>query len=210
MRRSQKIAINVLPLLIVGCICVGCRAPEWCAYRSLRCVPSTADASGRTYWDNCSAGQMPVASPDEMDSQKSKEAIQGQESKQGAHSTESNDAIIAAVPIRLAAFSQSAVVIDKSKQQDPLRLPAEFPGAETPPISLPRLKADGTKLDTKTQQENILKLFPDLPPLPYEADALPDDSRAAMGLEEFHRIARENHPGLRAAAGWARGRCRRC
>ncbi len=200
MRRHQKIAINVLPLLIVGCICVGCRTPEWCAYRSLRCVPSTADASGRNYWDNCSAGQMPVASPNEIDSQKTKEAIQGQESKYGAHATQSTDAIIAAAPIRLAAFSQSAVVNDKSKQQDPLRLPAEFPGAETPPISLPRLKADGTKLDTKTQQENILKLFPDLPPLPYEADALPDDSRAAMGLEEFHRIARENHPGLRAAA----------
>ena len=200
MRRHQKIAINVLPLLILGCICVGCRTPEWCAYRSLRCVPSTADASGRTYWDNCSAGQIPVVSPNEIDSQKTNEAIQGQESKRGAHATKSTDAIIAAVPIQLAAFSQSAVVNDKSKQQDPLRLPAEFPGAETPPISLPRLKADGTKLDTKTQQENILKLFPELPPLPYEADALPDDSRAAMGLEEFHRIARENHPGLRAAA----------
>lgn len=200
MRRHQKIAINVLPLLIVGCICVGCRTPEWCAYRSLRCVPSTADASGRNYWDNCSAGQMPVASPNAIDSQKTKEAIQGQESKRGAHATQSTDAIIAAVPIQLAAFSQSAVVNDKSKQQDPLRLPAEFPGAETPPISLPRFNADGTKIDAKTQLENILKLCPDLPPLPYEADALPDDSRAVMGLEEFHRIARENHPGLRAAA----------
>ncbi len=184
---------------------MGCRMPETCAYRSLRCVSNTADASSRAYWEQCTADSMPVAPPNEIDSQNRKDAIRGQESNQGSDatksdSTESNDSIIEAVPIRLASYSQSAVVNEKPKQQDPLRLPAEFPGAETPPISLPRLNADGTKLDAKTQQENILKLFPDLPPLPYESDALPDDSRAVMGLEEFHRIARENHPGLRAAA----------
>ena len=200
MRRRQRIAIKAWPLLIVGCICVGCRCPDWWAYRSLHCVPNSADASGRSYWERCSQRNATPSSPKEPDSQNSKVQGQGQNSNQVEQAIEGCEAIVAADPIRLASFSQSDAANDKPKQQDPLRLPAEFPGAETPPVSLPRLNPDGTKLDAKTQQENILRLFPVLPALPYEPDALPDDSLSAMGLEEFHRIARENHPGLRAAA----------
>lgn len=80
---------------------------------------------------------------------------------------------------------------------DPLRLPAELPGANTPPLVVP----DAKNQDSKIYREQIRGLFPYLPPVHRDPNALPDAAIAGLvGLESLHQIARANHPGLRAAA----------
>ena len=82
-------------------------------------------------------------------------------------------------------------------KNDPLRLPAELPGANTPPLVVP----DAKNQDSKIYREQIRGLFPDLPPVNRDPSALPDATTAGIvGLESLHQIARANHPGLRAAA----------
>lgn len=82
-------------------------------------------------------------------------------------------------------------------QQDPLRLPAELPGANTPPLVVP----DAKNQDSKIYREQVRGLFPDLPPVYRDPTSLPDAATAGIvGLESLHQIARANHPGLRAAA----------
>lgn len=80
---------------------------------------------------------------------------------------------------------------------DPLRLPSELPGANTPPLVVPDAKSQ----DSKQYREQIRGLFPGLPPVDRDPSALPDATTAGIvGLESLHQIARANHPGLRAAA----------
>jgi|GEM_PF-263196 len=80
---------------------------------------------------------------------------------------------------------------------DSLRLPSELPGANTPPLVVPDAKSQ----DSKQHREQIRGLFPDLPPVDRDPNALPDAAIAGIvGLESLHQIARANHPGLRAAA----------
>ena len=82
-------------------------------------------------------------------------------------------------------------------KNDPLRLPAELPGANTPPLVVP----DAKNQDSKIYREQIRGLFPDLPPVNRDPSALPDATTAGIvGLESLHQIARANPPGLRAAA----------
>ena len=104
------------------------------------------------------------------------------------------------------ALSPSLTALrDESENQfeqgdSPLKLPKELPGAATPLIRLPRNDSDGRTLDSAQQKENILKLYGEFPALPLEPFALPDAANGLIGLEELQHIARENHPGLRAAA----------
>lgn len=200
MRRNKLKASFVLPILLATTF-PGCRCPDWWAYRSLRCIPETGDASSHEYWQQCKDLQgatepapvvaTPVSFPKEI----------APASPEQGHQKQPAEGTIATAPtIRLA--SHVAVPAAKVQQptQDPLRLPPELPGAETPPLSIPRVNADGSKVDAEDQKANILKLFPELTPLPIELEATPDASIVGYGLEELHRLARENHPGLRAAA----------
>ncbi len=197
MMRPRHRASICLPLLLL-CGFVGCRAPNWMAYRSLGSVPCASDASSRTYFDAC-ANEVRA-----MDLEKS-DVDGGLYSKGGA-------SIKAATALRLATQPQPEQQLkaetsdNESKDQantqsaGPLKLPSELPGAQTPPISLSRRDADGKPLDQARLKENILKLYVDLPDLPYLADALPDEGLGRINLDELQRIARENHPGLLAAA----------
>ena len=168
MQRQQNLASICLPILVVGMF-VGCRVPNWCAYRSLGSVPCTADVSSRPYFEQCS--------------------------ETGSVESPGDKTLSPLIP----------AMRDETKSQlrqrdSPLTLPKEFPGAATPPLSLPRNDADGRPLDPAQQKENILKLYAEFPALPFEPLALPDASHGLIGLEDLQQIARENHPGLRASA----------
>jgi cobalt-zinc-cadmium efflux system outer membrane protein len=115
--------------------------------------------------------------------------------------------ISAAPAIRLASHHQAASVdnkarVDQPKKQieEPFRLPADLPGAETPPFSLQRKDADGKQLDAAKQRESVLKLYSDFSAQSIEPNALPDCSNGVTRLDDLQQLARENHPGLRAAA----------
>ena len=53
MQRQKDIASICILFLVAGMF-VGCRVPNWCAYRSLGSVPGTADFSSRSYFEQCS------------------------------------------------------------------------------------------------------------------------------------------------------------
>lgn len=213
MSRKLKGKLHTIACISTTCFIMGCHCPNWWAYRSLHCVPPTADQSSHAAWEKCEAqcpdspnGSSSQSSPapetSDVPSVERKATLKSSERRfdeTKAHRIQDRElhASPQSTSIRLATIQTK----DKSPspKQDPLRLPPELPGAETPPINLPRTKPDGTKLDEETQRQNILKLFPPLPPIPDEPDALPTDG-ASMGLEEFQRIARDNHAGLRAAA----------
>ena len=168
MQRHQTIA-SVCILILVAGMFLGCRVPNWCAYRSLGSVPCTADVSSSSYLEPCS--------------------VTGSGERPGG---------IALSPSLTALRDESESQIEQG--ESPLKLPKELPGAATPPLSLPRNDSDGRTLDSAQQKENILKLYGEFPALPLEPFALPDAANGLIGLEELQHIARENHPGLRAAA----------
>ncbi len=207
MLKQHSIA-GITLVLVVICTLVGCRVPNWMAFRSLRSVPCSSDSSSSSYFDKCSSAEAETATPD----------FEKSESDIKKEKTSASGAIITAAPaIRLASYGQTSApdtknaskkqeVLEKpdvspKKQSDgPLKLPSDLPGAETPPISLSRRDADGKQLDANKLKENILKLYSASPALPNEPDALPDALNGQISLEELQIIARENHPGLRAAA----------
>ncbi len=207
MQKQFTIAGKTIALVMV-CAFVGCRVPSWMAYRSLRYVPCSSDATSSTYFEKCSSAEAETSSPDfeKREGDKNKEKA----SAQGA-------TITAAPAIRMASYDHSGpAAIDSAlkkqkvaekpdegpkKQSDgPLKLPSDLPGAETPPISLNRRDADGKQLDANKLKENILKLYAPSPALPNEPDALPDAENGQISLGELQNMARQNHPGLRAAA----------
>jgi outer membrane protein, heavy metal efflux system len=189
---------------VVACLMSGCRTPSWFAYRSLRCIPESADGSSRAFWEVCADTDAKPQASDEKVTEPPKVERKSPAAVESERNTSRTDSSLrSSAAVRLASFSQSGSPSDLAKsdrRQDPLRLPTEIPGADTPPINLPRTKPDGSKLDADSQRVNILKLFPELPELPDEPDAFPDPSMGATGLEELQRLARENHPGLKAAS----------
>lgn len=74
---------------------------------------------------------------------------------------------------------------------DRLRIPGEIPGAETPSVVLSR--------DRATQQAEIKKLYPELPPLPVEPQALPGPEGQPYSLASFQQIAAQHSPNLKQA-----------
>ena len=92
----------------------------------------------------------------------------------------------------------------KAKQANPFQLPSILPGADTPPLSVPRQSYNEKDKDKgSTEQERIAafaQLYPPLIPMPKMADAAPDAALGIIGLEELQQLTRENHPGIRAAA----------
>jgi len=78
---------------------------------------------------------------------------------------------------------------------DPLKLPAELPGSQTPDLITPLRD----KLDPAAYREELKRLYPELQPIENNQAAMPDLSVSASPLESLHSLARQNHPGLRAA-----------
>jgi cobalt-zinc-cadmium efflux system outer membrane protein len=74
---------------------------------------------------------------------------------------------------------------------DRLRIPMEIPGAETPAVVLSR--------DRATQQAEIKKLYPELPPLPIEPQALTGPDGHPYTLASFQQIAAQHSPNLKQA-----------
>lgn len=74
---------------------------------------------------------------------------------------------------------------------DRLRIPGEIPGAETPAVILSG--------DRATQQAEVKKLYPELPPLPIEPQALPGPDGHPYSLASFQQIAAQHSPNLKQA-----------
>lgn len=195
----NKPKASVVVLIILACLSAGCRVPNWYAYHSLGKVPCSADESGRSYFEKQSVGN----STENPGARSNTPAVHSSpaEAPLKSQSEPNNRANISAAPgIQLASHIQGETPKKPAQGLSPLKLPEELPGADTPPITLPSRDAQDKPLDPIKKKENILKLYPDLTELPIEPDALPDASNGLISLEELHRIARENHPGLRAAA----------
>lgn len=92
----------------------------------------------------------------------------------------------------------------QDKQPNPFQLPSILPGADTPPLSVPRqandVKGKEKEAADKEREAAFAKLYPVLVPQPQIAEAAPDASLGMMGLEELQQLTRDNHPGVRAAA----------
>lgn len=229
---------------------VGCKAPETWPYRSLACLPGTADRTAPEYWAQCQAQESQAASKAPADRQGTRfQSLPGPgnvhavpvseavpfEPKPDSHPDSpetlalqpapSRDLQMAATPavttsaiaivegdVRTASHQTPAaqpVVVQPAVQpgvaivqeppglqKDPLRLPSDLPGANTPPMVAPSSKAP----DSPEYREEMRKLFPALPKVPEDPRALPDPNTGITGLEALHQIARGNHPGLRVAA----------
>lgn len=74
---------------------------------------------------------------------------------------------------------------------DRLRIPGEIPGAETPAVIISG--------DRASQQAQIKKLYPELPPLPVEPQALPGPDGHPYSLASFQQIAAQQSPNLKQA-----------
>ncbi|HUP79466.1 MAG TPA: hypothetical protein VM260_13020, partial [Pirellula sp.] len=84
--------------------------------------------------------------------------------------------IAVAPDIQLASHVQGETPKKPAQGLNPLKLPDDLPGADTPPMTLPRLDAQDQTLDPIKKKENILKLYTELTQLSIEPDALPDGS----------------------------------
>jgi outer membrane protein, heavy metal efflux system len=217
----------------------GCKAPETWPYRSLACLPGTADRTAPEYWAQCQSQDSQAASTTSPDLQGMRfqslpspgtvhavpvsEAAQFEpgpnsarafSETQAMHPATSRDlnvtatAAIAQGDVRTASHQtpvvppvvvmvQETPELQKDElQKDPLRLPSDLPGANTPPMVAPSSKAP----DSPEYRDEMRKLFPALPTVPEDPRALPDPKLGKTGLEALHQIARGNHPGLRVAA----------
>ncbi len=173
----------------------GCRTPNWWSHQFPAKIAPQAAATN-------------VVSPSLRDEAPDRVKTEYQSESTTPSKDPNNSSIIAEAPaIRLASHQQSQSKSDstvneneKAKMEGPLVLPRELPGAETSPLSLTRTGPDGKPLDAAKQKENILKLYEPFSALSLEADALAENSAELLTLESLQSIARENHPGLRAAA----------
>ena len=186
---------------VLACILSGCRMAKWGTPPSPTRDPIPSEVNNiscRPRSDRLNSVKSEIRPPSSLPEQAP--LIQPEDAPQRA--------IIAEAPaIRLASHQQSLTSDDKAasgnevkKMDGPLVLPKELPGAEASPLSLPRTGADGKPLDPETQKENILKLYAPLAMVSIAPDALAENSAELLTLETLQSIARENHPGLRAAA----------
>lgn len=79
---------------------------------------------------------------------------------------------------------------------DPLKLPPELPGSQTPDLIAPLRD----KLDPASQREALQLLYPDLKNVTEDPLAMPAASLDSRSLQSLHEIARDFHPALKAAA----------
>lgn len=203
MKRQQSNA-SIQMSILLACMFVGCRTPNWWAYRSLRSVPCTSDSATSSHLQACSADN---ASKNSENAPPPPSPIAPLRDEAAPKSQKDAATISAAPAIRLASHQQSSSSDAKPKfdtpakqPEGPFKLPADLPGSETPPFNLQRKDGDGKPLDAAKQKENVLKLYSGFNSLTIEPNALPDSTNGVTRLEDLQQLARENHPGLRAAA----------
>ena len=143
-RSRANLRIGLLAALLTGSF-AGCQTPAWWAYRSMDCVPKTADNVATQYLQTC--GEVPATNTSTLGS------------------------------------------------SDPLKLPPELPGTQTPDLIAPLRD----KLDPQAYQEELKRLYPEPSMIPSNAIAMPDPAGGVSALESLHELARQNHPGLKAA-----------
>jgi outer membrane protein, heavy metal efflux system len=204
--KRQQINASIQMSILLACMFVGCRTPNWWAYRSLRSVPCTSDSATSSHLQACSADDANKSPENATPTPAPPTSTPLRD--EAAPKTPKDAATISAAPtIRLASHQQSSFIDTKPKvyvaakqTEGPFKLPADLPGSETPPFNLQRKDSDGKPLDAAKLKENVLKLYSDFNSLTIEPNALPDSSNGVTRLEDLQQLARENHPGLRAAA----------
>lgn len=127
---------------------LGCQTPAWWAYRSMDCIPPTADNVATEYLQTC-----------------------GQN------------------------LRNSSTGSDAPASSDPLKLPRELPGTQTPDLIAPLRD----NLEAQDYREQLKRLYPELTPIESNQAAMPDSISDASPLVGLHELARQNHPGLKAA-----------
>ncbi len=97
----------------------------------------------------------------------------------------------------------------KTKESDRFQLPSVLPGADTPPLTLPRsltgsdseAKDKATKdKETKERDQAFQQLYPPLSSTAISPDAAPESVNGQLGLDQLQELARANNPALRADA----------
>jgi cobalt-zinc-cadmium efflux system outer membrane protein len=88
----------------------------------------------------------------------------------------------------------------RQPRRPPLVIPPGIPGADAPPIQLPR---------SRPERERALKqLYPDLPPLPADLQIAPGPEARPLTLSDLQSLAAANNPSIKnaiAGIGAARG-----
>lgn len=204
---TQRTTLQILSLSIGLLFFAACRAPAWCTSGALRCIPQTADSSAKSYWDNCETGQSSQTRsiPDSPLSRTQDDAVSQtlppENSSNGTHTN---------LKLRLAGYSLMSATDEpepqadelKSSKPSPFQLPPALPGADTPPLVIPK---PASKPEDKVRVEReraaaFSQLYPAIPALEKVPGASPDSASGQLGLEELQTIARQCHPELRAKA----------
>jgi len=185
--------------LAIAIFFAGCKAPCTWPFRTLSCLPSSADRSAEGFWQHCVG--------ESADAPKAPEPTGEPVHTKASDHVGLQALVDEAGPVRVAPAVSALLIrhVQEGQQQSPLRLPRELPGAMTEPLVVPSPLGN----DPSQQREEIRKLFSDLPAVPSEPQANPTSPQVGMGLEGLHQLATSNHPSLRAAAASveaARGR----
>jgi outer membrane protein, heavy metal efflux system len=195
---------NMLRVAVVGLL-IGipaCRTPAWCARTALRCLPNAADSSASSFWARCPDQKAPSAPP--VDDSTSKSLPSDRSSRDSSSAVN--------MPVQLTNWNVGNI-LDKPKEQSDkdkttedaannrFKLPAALPGADTPPLSVPKqgLKTDDAKA-LKEREQAYEKLFPPVSKLDQTVEASPDAAFGPLGLEQLQQMASENNPAIRAEA----------
>ncbi len=224
-RRKVAGRIGKLSLAMALCasLTIGCRTPPWCAKRPLNCLPQGADCSAPGFWQQCCSSPdvdcRDQAPPTEHHSSRQTQA--GASQSGFAASVERDvhaDAPIANDPPSIrpaqagmhrtpaipAAWQQ--VQIDqeagvKQRHVDLFQLPSVLPGADTPPLRIPKASDSTEKDPASPDREQFLReLYPQLTSPTSPSSALGEPQVASMGLEQLQEMARDFNPTIRAEA----------
>ncbi len=89
----------------------------------------------------------------------------------------------------------------KQRHVDLFQLPSVLPGADTPPLRIPKASDSTEKDPASPDREQFLReLYPQLTSPTSPSSALGEPQVASMGLEQLQEMARDFNPTIRAEA----------
>jgi cobalt-zinc-cadmium efflux system outer membrane protein len=142
-------------------------------------MPSSADSTASEYWERC--GERRAQSAWERPGTSETALVCADEATEDDNSPS----------VRATWVSHS-----QDRDQGPLQLPSQLPGANTGPLVVPNLR----ELGPEAQRAEVRRLFPELLPVPRVSEGNAEAIESPMGLDELHQLASANHPSLRAAS----------